>query len=99
MELMLTLFTRFACAFRRQGPESIFAETTLLLVPIAIFDYSTGYEVSLSLLYCVPIIVIAWCCDRNLGLLMAHIASTTWWWADVQAGHPYLRSWLEIWEV
>ena len=30
---------------------------------------------------------------------MALMASITWWWADVQAGHPYLRSWLEGWEV
>jgi signal transduction histidine kinase len=27
------------------------------------------------------------------------MAGITWWWADIQAGHPYLRSWLEVWEV
>jgi signal transduction histidine kinase len=27
------------------------------------------------------------------------MAGITWWWADVQAGHPYLRSWMEAWEV
>ena len=96
---MPTVLMRFPAAFRRQAPWSIFAETSLLLIPIAIFDYSTGYEVSLSLLYCIPIIVVTWCCDRNWGLLMALIASITWWWADVQAGHPYLRSWLEAWEA
>jgi signal transduction histidine kinase len=30
---------------------------------------------------------------------MALLASITWWWADVQSGHPYLQNWLEGWEV
>ena len=90
---------RFVTAFQRQAPGWIFAEAAALLVPIAFYDYSTGYEVSLSILYCIPIFIVAWCCDRKSGVLMALMAAITWWWADVQAGHPYLRSWLEGWEV
>jgi len=71
----------------------------MLLLPIAFCDYSTGYEITLSILYCVPIFLVAWCCDRKLGVLMALLAGITWWWAAVQAGHPYLRSWMEGWEV
>lgn len=90
---------RFASAFQRQPHGWIFAEATLLLIPIAFMDYSSGYEVSLSILYCVPIFLVASCCERKLGVLMALIAGLTWWWADIQAGHPYLQSWLEGWEV
>jgi signal transduction histidine kinase len=90
---------RFVTAFQRQAQVWIFLEATALLFPIAFYDFSTGYEVSLSILYCVPIFLVAWCCNRQSGLLMALIAGITWWWADVQAGHPYLESWLEGWEV
>jgi signal transduction histidine kinase len=90
---------RFVTLFQRQPREWIFAEATTLLFPIAFYDYQTGYTVSLSILYCVPIFLVAWCCDRKSGVLMALMAGITWWWADVQAGHPYLRSWLEGWEV
>ena len=90
---------RLVTAFQRQPHEWIFAEAAALLVPIAFYDYSTGYQVSLSILYCVPIFLVAWCCDRNSGVLMALLAAITWWWADVQAGHPYLQNWLEGWEV
>jgi signal transduction histidine kinase len=90
---------RFFTAFQRQPYEWIFTEAASLLIPIAFYDYSTGYEVSLSILYCVPIFLVAWCCDRKSGVLMALLAAITWWWADVQAGHPYLDSWLEGWEV
>jgi signal transduction histidine kinase len=90
---------RFVTAFQRQPRAWIFAEAVTVLFPIAFYDYSTGYEVSLSLLYCVPIFLVAWCCDQKSGVLMALMAGITWWWADVQAGHPYLRSWIEAWEV
>jgi signal transduction histidine kinase len=90
---------RFITAFQRQSHGWIFAEAVTLLLPIGFYDYKTGYEVSLTILYCVPIFLVAWCCDRKSGLLMAILAGITWWWADVQAGHPYLKSWLEGWEV
>jgi signal transduction histidine kinase len=90
---------RFLTAFQNQAREWIFAEAAILLVPIAICDYTSGYEVTLSIFYCVPIFIAAWCCDKKMGLLMALLAGITWWWADVQAGHPYLQSWLEGWEV
>ena len=90
---------RFFTVFQRQPREWIFAEATVLLFPIAFCDYQSGYTVSLSILYCVPIFLVAWCCDKKSGVLMALMAGITWWWADVQAGHPYLRSWMEVWEV
>lgn len=90
---------RFVTAFQRQPHGWIFAEAATLLLPIGFYDYSTGYNVSLSILYCVPIFLVAWCCDKKSGVLMALLAGITWWWADVQAGHPYLRSWQEGWEV
>jgi signal transduction histidine kinase len=90
---------RFLTVFQNQAREWIFAQAAILLLPIAALDYTTGYEVSMSILYCVPIFIVAWCCDRKMGILMALLAGITWWWADVQAGHPYLRSWLEGWEV
>jgi signal transduction histidine kinase len=90
---------RFLTAFQNQARGWIFAQAAILLLPIAALDYTTGYEVSMSIPYCVPIFIVAWCCDRKMGVLMALLAGITWWWADVQAGHPYLRSWLEGWEV
>lgn len=90
---------RFVTAFQRQPRGWIFAEATAVLLPIGFYDFSSGYEVSLTILYCVPIFIVAWCCDQKSGLLMALMAGITWWWADVQSGHPYLHSWIEGWEV
>jgi signal transduction histidine kinase len=90
---------RFVTAFQRQQRGWIFAEAVTLLIPIGLLDYSTGYEVSLRLLYCVPIFLVAWFCDKKSGVLMSLLSALTWWWADVQAGHPYVQNWLEGWEV
>jgi signal transduction histidine kinase len=90
---------RFVTAFQRQAPEWIFIQAATLLLPIAFLDYTSGYEVSLSILYCVPIYFVAWCCDKKSGVLMALLAGLTWWWADAQAGHPYVENWQEGWEV
>ena len=90
---------RFVTAFQRQPRGWIFVEATTLLFPIAFFDYSTGYEVSLTILYCVPIFLVAWCCGPKPGVLMALFAALTWWWSDVQARHPYLQSLMEGWEA
>src|SRR5437016_1637944 len=76
---------RFVTAFQRQPRRWIFAEGVMLLVPIGFLDYSTGYEVSLRLLYCVPIFLVAWSCDRKSGVLMSLLAALIWWWADVLA--------------
>lgn len=90
---------RLLTAFQRQPREWIFAEASVCVFLIGVWDYRTGYEVSLSLLYCAPIFVVAWCGDKKLGLLLALLAGLVWWWADVLAGHPYVRSWHEAWET
>lgn len=88
----LKLFSRQSCAW-------IFVEMIALVLVIGFIDYITGYEVSLFIFYGVPIFLIAWFCDKKLALLTALIAGITWWWADIQAGHPYQYNWHEGYET
>jgi signal transduction histidine kinase len=71
---------------------------TLSLI-IGLIDYVTGYQVSLFIFYGIPIFLAAWGCDKKVATLMALIAGIIWWWADMQAGHPYLHNWHEGWET
>lgn len=89
----------FAHHFARQGRGLIWTELTILILLIGVFDYNTGYEVSMSIFYGVPIFVCAWFCTRKDAILIALFAGLVWWWADIQAGHPYLNSWQEAWET
>ena len=85
--------------FCRQSREWIFGEMIILSLVIGFFDYVTGYQISLFIFYGIPIFITAWGCDKKMSILMALIAGLIWWWADVQAGHPYLHNWHEGWET
>jgi len=89
----------FSRLLQRQPREWLFAEGTVLVLIVGFLDFYTGYEVSLSILYGVPIYAVAWYCDKKAGILLALIAGLTWWWANVEIGHPYLQSWHEAWET
>lgn len=85
--------------FAQQSRPLILAEITALLMGVGIFDYNTGWEVSLSIFYGVPIFLAAWFCTRKDALFIAFLSGLVWWWSDVQAGHPYLKSWHETWQT
>jgi signal transduction histidine kinase len=89
----------FANRFAQQGRGLISTELTILILLIGVVDFNTGYEVSMSIFYGVPIFVCAWFCTKKDAILIALLAGLVWWWADVQAGHPYLNSWQEGWET
>jgi signal transduction histidine kinase len=89
----------FSTALQRQSHGWIFFQSTLAILLIGIIDSITGYQVSFSLFYGVPIFIVAWYCDKKLGFLTALLAGITWWWADAKAGHLYIHTWLEVWEA
>ena len=90
---------RLATVIQRQHPVVIFAGAMLLVLVTGFFDAMTGYEVSLSILYGVPIYLVAWFISKEAGVLIGLICGIVWWWASVLGGQPYPYSWLEGWEV
>jgi signal transduction histidine kinase len=89
----------FQSIFARQPRLVILFETLVLLGLVGFLDYHTGWEVSMSIFYGIPISLAAWFCTRKDAILVALLAGIVWWWADVQAGHPYLNNWQEGWET
>ncbi|MDQ6622952.1 MAG: ATP-binding protein [Verrucomicrobiota bacterium] len=89
----------FATAFQRQRPLVIFVEGLCLVLITGFFDILTGYEVSLSIIYSLPIYITAWSVSKQAGILMGLICGIVWWWASIMGGHPYPNSWLEGWET
>jgi signal transduction histidine kinase len=84
--------------FQRQSRRAIFAQSLLVALLVGLFDFLSGYEVSVSVFYGIPILAVAWWCDRKTALLLAIICAIIWWWADFEAGHHYTRQWFVIWE-
>ena len=71
----------------------------MLVLITGFFDAITGYEVSLSILYGLPIYIVAWCVSKHAGILVGLICGIVWWWASVVGGQPYPNNWLQTWET
>lgn len=55
----------------------------LLLLAVAVLDYSTTLAVQFSLFYFIPIALIAWNAGRELGFAAAVLAAVAWWLVEV----------------
>jgi hypothetical protein len=59
-----------------------------LILLIAIADYSTGYEVRLSILYLAPIALATWTAGIATGAAAAALASVCWLFSFTISGKP-----------
>ncbi|WP_083901728.1 GGDEF domain-containing protein [Pseudanabaena sp. PCC 6802] len=64
---------------------------------LGIIDYLTGYEISLSLFYLVPLAAIAWFIGSRSGIWAAAVSTLVWLIGDISAGqvysHPLIYAW------
>lgn len=69
----------------------------ILIALIGFFDYLTGYEISFSLFYLIPISLLGWFSGRPFGIAAAIISALVWLFAEMAAGqqysHPMIRFW------
>lgn len=74
----------------------VFLAATALLAAVGLFDYWTGYNVSVFVLYAFPVAWAAWSLGLSAGLLLSLAGAFTWLWADLASGHPYLHRWMMV---
>lgn len=70
-----------------------------LLVLVAALDVATGYELSFSVFYLVPIVVATWYLGQHMGYLLCVLSALTWYAADLSAGHPYSHASIPVWNM
>jgi len=70
---------------------------TLLLMVIAALDYLTGYEISFSIFYLIPVSLTSWYVGGRAATLLAAASAATWLAADLSAGHPYSHLAIPMW--
>jgi len=70
---------------------------SVLVIFIGIIDNLTGYELSLSLFYLIPIFLVSWKVGGLISVLLAVLSAFTWTAADLLAGKPYLYAFVPYW--
>jgi diguanylate cyclase (GGDEF)-like protein len=72
----------------------------LCIFLLGVIDYLTGYELSLSFFYLLPICAVTWyTADKYLGLSCSIVSSITWLVADYTSGHPYTHPSMYFWNT
>jgi len=64
---------------------------------IGIGDYLSGYELSMSLFYLVPVALAAWYAGRWAGVSVAVLSCASWYIADSAAGNQYSHPAIPVW--
>jgi thiamine transporter ThiT len=66
---------------------------------IGILDWVTGYELSFSIFYFMPISLAAWYMSARWAMVAALLSGITWFLADKLAGHTYSSILLQDWNA
>jgi len=83
----------------RLSRTGILALATSILLTVGVADYLTGYQLSLSLFYLVPVALAGWYAGRSSGIVMAFLSCLSWYIADLAAAHPYSHVAIQIWDA
>ncbi len=71
----------------------------MLIGLIGIVDYLTGYEFAFSIFYIVPIFLITWVTNKQLGVWASVASAITWLIADKISGSVYSHPFIPIWNT
>ncbi|HEY9445783.1 MAG TPA: hypothetical protein VIQ62_01805, partial [Burkholderiales bacterium] len=80
------------------GRDVTLGVSLVLVALIAVADYLTGYELTLSILYFAPIFVATWRCGVHTGIVVSGCAVIAWMTSDILAGHHYSHPFYRVWE-
>jgi diguanylate cyclase (GGDEF)-like protein len=70
-----------------------------LTLLIGVLDRVTGYELSFSLFYLVPIALVSRYGGKGPGFFMSGLAAGIWLWADLADGHVYSHPLIPYWNA
>ncbi len=71
----------------RRSPVQLTLLALTLVALVGGLDHLTGYELSFSIFYLLPIILATWYGRRRIGLLLSLISAAVWLLVDYTSGH------------
>ena len=70
-----------------------------MVLVVAVFDYLTGIEISVTLLYLVPICWCAWFAGRGAGVFVAVVSAGAWLGAEWLERWSIIQPWVVFWNT
>ena len=66
---------------------------------LGVIDYITGFELSFSFFYLIPVTMIAWAVGRNTGLTFSVLSSSTWLISNILSGQIITSFFIGVWNT
>ncbi len=70
-----------------------------LIGGVGILDFLTGYELTFSLFYLIPIALITWLTGRRFGIVASVVSTFVWLVTDVATGNSSTKPVIYIWNT
>ena len=71
----------------------------LLIGIVGGLDYLTGYEISFSIFYLIPVGLAAWYLNKPLAIVACVLSGATWLGVELAFGRPYSHPAIPIWNA
>src|SRR4030042_2380042 len=71
----------------------------LVAVFLGIADYLTGYELSFSIFYLIPVSAATLISGRNVGIITSIVSAVIWIIADIMSGANYANMMIPFWNT
>ncbi len=84
---------------QRQSIRTIVALAGLFLALIGALDYLTGSELSMSIFYLIPVVLLVQFVNRRAGTMMSIAAAVVWMIAELASGRVYSSGVIPYWNV
>lgn len=83
----------------RRSPLQIWMIGMGLVACVGGGDYLTGFELSFSIFYVVPVALVTWYVSTRAGYLACFFSAMVWFGADHISGHSYSYTFIPFWNA
>ena len=88
-----------ATFFEKRGKFFWISAGVVLVIALGMVDYVTGTELNIALFYLIPIIMMIWYMDGQMGLLFAFASTVVGFIANYSAGLTYSSLSIYVWNT
>ena len=64
---------------------------------LGVIDYLTGYEVSFSFFYLIPVAMLAWYADKRAAYIAGFVSAIVWQFVNLGAGERFSSEMIPVW--
>ena len=66
---------------------------------LGVIDYITGFELSFSFFYLIPVTMTAWAVGRDAGLAFSVLSASTWLVSNILSGQSFSNGFIGVWNT